>query len=134
MHDKIPKEMYIVAELKTHLKIKIFERLSPLKLKITYPEAHYKPDVLKSLTFYVSQTVKEPNEIQNDARFIYPKLVVIQGEQDPKTGKSKFISNHWLYITINAEVSCHVVIQSSFRVEYKKEKKNNNKSMSLTKR
>ena len=43
-----------MAELKTHLKIKIFDKLSPLKLKITYPEAHYKPEVLKSLTFYVS--------------------------------------------------------------------------------
>ena len=58
----------------------------------------------------------EPNEIQNDLRFIYPKLIVIQGEQDPKTGKSKFLNNHWLYITINAEVSCHVVIKSTFRI------------------
>ena len=117
--------MFIVAELKTHLKIKIFERLSPLKLKMVYPEAHYKPEVLKSLTFYVSQTVKEPNEIQNDARFIYPKLVVIQGEQDSKTGKSKFMTNHWLYITIDAEVSCHVVVQTQFRNEYKKHSKKN---------
>jgi len=46
--------MFIAAELKTHLKIKIFEKLSPLKLKIVYPEARYKPEVLKSLTFYVS--------------------------------------------------------------------------------
>ena len=54
IQDRIPKEIFVVAELKTHLKIKIFDKLSPLKLKITYPEAHYKPEVLKSLTFYVS--------------------------------------------------------------------------------
>ena len=46
--------MFIVAELKTHLKIKILDKLSPLKLKISYPEHLNKPEVLKSLTFYVS--------------------------------------------------------------------------------
>lgn len=104
--------MFIVAELTTHIKIKILDKLGPLKLKMTYPEATYKPEVLKSLTFYVSQTLKEPNEFQNDARFIYPKLVVIQADVDPITGASKFINNPWLYITINAEISCNVVIQS----------------------
>ena len=83
--DKIVKEFYLVANINLNLKIKVFERLSPLKISIFYPDKQAQ----KSVSLYYSHDTKEPGPHAKEDMIHNPTTFPITGHTDAK-GKSVF--------------------------------------------
>jgi hypothetical protein len=81
----VSKEFYLVANINLNLKIKVFERLSPLKINFYYPDKQAQ----KSVTLYLSHEVKEPGPHAKDEVIHNPTSVPVTGHTDAK-GKSVF--------------------------------------------
>ena len=67
------------------MKIKLTEKLPPLKITFSYPDNSIK----SSLTAYISQSIRDPCKGNCDQEYTNPQKIVIDGEKNQDTARNK---------------------------------------------
>ena len=83
-----------------NLRIRVENKLSPLKLHLTYP--------VKSLSVYLSFENKEPNDSECKLKYFNPSRVLVEAND------KKIFSQEWLYVTLESYHDTPIVVAPKF--------------------
>ena len=96
----IPNEYTLIKDIPLNLRIRVEQKLSPLKLYFNYP--------IKSLNVFLSFDCKEPSENEYKLKYFNPSRVIIEAND------KKVFTQEWLYITLESYNDTPIIVNPKF--------------------
>jgi hypothetical protein len=101
-----PDKTFLSPSIKCHYEIEVRKQLMPLKVNVITNSKTV------NLILYFSHKIKRPNKDNNEKAMIVKTQIAYLSY---KTDNSKYFVERYLYITIESDKECNVIVTGSFR-------------------